>query len=217
MIDGLAYYTATVYRLDPTGTTPLELLADIVPGITPLRTTFDMVDSESFTCEYDTTDHAVQAFGIVDFTSHVRKRLKSINITGTLGALLPLVLGPPPPQLPGSPRLDVLRLRNLEAIADARQLIAIATPRVYLRRAIITNLQHNWSPGEKESITVSITVREARLVSPLTGDFVSPDYPAQTPGNNAASGGGQSPTTTVDAEVTPSGITGVPPTIGAVP
>lgn len=215
MIDGLALYTASVFRLDPTATTPIEPLADIIPGITPLRVTFDSVDSESYNSEYDTTEHAVQAAGVIDFTSHVRKRLKSLQITGTLGALLPLVLGPAPPQLPFSPRLDVLRLRNLEAIADARQPVAVSTPRVFLRRCLITSLQASWAPAENDSIIVALSLREVRFVSPLTGDFITPDYPAQTPGNNEASGGGQSATTPVNETATASSTPGVPPTLSA--
>lgn len=207
----LAIFTCSILRLDPLGVAPLEQVLDIVPGLSPLRVTFDTVDNESATYEYDVTEHPVGS--VADITSNVRKRLESITISGTLSRAPPL-LPVPPPALPSSVlQLDLLRFRNLKAIADARQPIMLVTPRVGLPRALITSLQEQWTPADTESIAVTITVREARLVSPIIGAELATDYPAQTPGNNAATGGGQSSTTTLNQGTTPSGVTGLPPTL----
>lgn len=185
--------TASFFKLDPTGTAALEPLIDLIPGITPLRITFDMVDNESATFDFDVTEHAIQDF--LDVTSNIHKKLRQITISGTLGATPPLLPVPAPP-IPGSTaRLDLLRVKNLVALADQKQMIMFVTPRVSMAKGILVNVQQQWSPPDAESTRVGVTIREARLVSPLTGDLVAPDYPSQTPGNNATSGGGQSSTT----------------------
>lgn len=193
-------YTASFFKLDPTGTVPREPLLDLVPGVSPLRVTFDIVDSESFSYTYAKTNNAVQT--LTEITSHVRKNLERVTITGTLGALLPLTPGPvptfavtaPQPPAPGSLlRLDQLRIRNLKAIADAKEPIMVVTPRAGIARGIITNLVPNWTPDHGESATCSVTVEEVRLVSPILGRG-EVDFPSQTPGNNATQGGGQTAT-----------------------
>lgn len=200
--------TCSVFRLDPLGIAALEPIADILPGVTPLRVTFDMVDGETAIYEYDVTEHAIQAFA--DVTTNVHKRLEMITITGTLGALPPLLPVGAVPTPPGL-RLDLVRTTNLKAIADSRDPIMLVTPRVGLAKAFITSIQQVWSPPSGNSTVVTLVVKEARLVSIITGDLIAPDYPSQTPGNNEASGGGQSSTTPAGETATPSGTTGVPP------
>ncbi len=201
----LGSYTAAFYRLDPaTFTVPLEPLPDIVPGIfSPLRVTLDIVDSESMTLSYDVTEHPVQSF--LDVTTNVRKRLRGMTITGTWGGtppLLPLIGAVPP--VPGSfARLDLVRLNALQNIADSREPIMVVTPRHSMHRAFITNLNSQWSPNEGESMIVSVTLKEARLVSALIGDAVAPDYPSQETGNNQVTGGGQSATSEVTTTASP--------------
>lgn len=208
--------TCSIFRLDPLGNVPLEPLADIVPGYTPLRVTLDMIDGESKTCEYDATEHAIQDTMASDIISHVRKRLKSITISGTLNAMPPMLPAPVPNPPAAFARFDLLRMRNLEAIADTRQLVMVTTPRVSLARAFIVSLAQSWSPSDGESLNVSITFREARVVSALLASAVSPDFPSQVPGNNAASSGGQSVASPVsNVTVTPSATPGVAPKIGA--
>lgn len=222
--------TCSIFRLDPTGTVPIEPLIDILPGYSPLRVTYDLVDNESYTCDYDTTEHSIQS--VLEITSHVRKRLRSISIVGRLTPLpppfvtsgsgvlpgLPIPIGagldapnvaPTPPGL----RLDLVCFRNLEAIADSKRPVMVITPRVGLAKAIITSLSQLWTPKDGESIVVSISVREARLVSPITGDVVAPDFPSQAPGNNASTGGGTQAPSTVPSSATPSTTPGVSPSM----
>lgn len=206
--------TASFFKLTPLGV-PFEPLIDVVPGVTPFRITFDMVDNENVTHSYDVTEHAVQTF--FDVTSNVRKRLVKVAITGTLSAVPPLLpIGAIP--VPGSfLRLDLLRIQNLEALADSREPIMVVTPRFGLPKCIIADVSRNWNPGMGESSQVSIALTEARIVSPLTG-ITEADFPAQAPGNNAAQGGGQSATTDpgVSASAPPTDASGptqlAPPT-----
>jgi hypothetical protein len=204
--------TCSVLKLDPTGSIPREPLLDLIPGLTPLRVTLDMVDSESASFDYDVTTHSIQS--TLDVTSNVHKRLRGLTITGTLGATLPLLPVIPPP-VPGSLlRLDLVRLKSLVDMADERALVMVVTPRVALARAFFTKITQNWSPSNAESTSVTLTFIQARIVSPLTGDLVAPDYPAQEPGNNAATDGGQSSTSSAGTSATPSPTVGVAPTIG---
>jgi len=199
--------TASFFALSPIGV-PFEPLLDLIPGVTPFRITFDMVDSESISHSYDVTSHAVQTF--FDVTSNVRKQLETITITGTLSAVPPLLpIGAIP--VPGSfLRLDLLRIANLRALADKRQPIMVVTPRFGLPKCIITDINHTWNPAMAESSQVSISLTEARIVSPLTG-LTEADFPAQAPGNNAAQGGGQSATTDTGTTSPPGAVDGLSP------
>lgn len=207
----LATYTASIYRLDALGIAPIEPIVDLVPGYSPLRVTFDMVDQESATYDYDVTEHSIQS--AVDISSNVRKRLESITITGTLAATGPLLPLVQQPAFAGVTRLDRRRVRNLKAIADAKSLVMVVTPRIGLAKAVITQITDPWTPDQGESSMVTISVRQVRLVSPITGDLIAPDYPAQEAGNNVRSGGGQSATTAVNQTATPSATTGVAPSV----
>lgn len=204
--------TCSVFLLDPVLHVPLEPLIDLIPGLTPLRVTLDMVDSEQVALEYRVTEHGIQALG--DISAHIQKSLEQLTVTGTLAALPPLEPFPPPP-VPGSLlRLDLLRIRNLRSIADRRAAVMVVTPRFAIPIAAITSIGPSWAPDMAESSQVSLTFRELRLVSPLIGDAVAPDYPSQTPGNNTTSGGGQSATQPVNQTATPPTVTGHSPTLG---
>lgn len=225
--------TASFFRLDPLGVAALEPLIDLLPGLSPLRVTLDMVDSESASYTYDITEHPLQSF--LDVTTNVHKRLERLTITGTLGATPPLQQFPPPilatvgvdvpvipvPPVPGSLlRLDLLRIRHLKQIADDRAPIMVVTPRVGLAKCFIESITPNWNPNLAESSTVTVVVKEARLVNPLTGgELVAPDYPAQASGNNASSGGGQSQTSSVGESATQPAAQpdALPPSVGTTP
>lgn len=207
----LVTYTASVFRIEPLTGVPVEPLVDLVPGVTPMRVTYDMVDNETIVYQYDVTEHAIQGF--LDVTTHVRKRLETITIVGTLSGMGPLLPGPQPPNPPGVARLDVHRVTNLRLIADTKLPVMILTPRMGLSKAFITSVQQQWGPADADSCIVTITAKEARLVLPGMTAPVSPDYPAQAPGNNAASGGGQGAPGVVDTPYEPSAVPGLPPDV----
>lgn len=232
-------FTCSIFRLDPTGTLPLEPLIDIVPGLTPLRTTFDMIDNETLTLEYDITEHAVQghlAGTPAEITSHIRKRLEKLTVAGTLAAkfqptVTPVIPGLPvvqatPPILPGVPfqpsmppqpdvlvRLDLLRFENLKAIADAERPVMVVTPRYTMIPAGIELVSENWSPPLGEQLKVQVSFKEVRVVTPIAVDAVA-DYGEMLPGNNADASGGAA-AQDVSASVTPGDAPGVAPTVGA--
>lgn len=233
--------TITVYRLDPVAfIAPIEPLLDIIPGLTPFRVTGDMVDSEQKTNNYDVTQHPIQ-FGS-PLTSHVRKRLKQMVVTTTLGATMPLLptasilpfgaaavpappLGgvvpvggeiflPTQPPVPGSAfRLDLLRLRNLEALGDLLQPVMVVTPRHQLPRAFMQVIADNWTPELGLSTQVTINFLEANIAT------IIPQIPSDqglTPGGNQEVGAGTSATKPVEGTATPSGVTNVPPSVDVV-
>lgn len=205
--------TASFFALDPTGTTPVEILPDLVPGVTPLRITFDLVDQETFTEEWDVTENSLQDF--TDVASNIRRRLRSLSITGTLSSSPPSpAFGVPPPPVPAGVRLDFVRAQALSQLAAQRRPIAVVTPRVSLPQAFFTSISRPWSPDNGQSTIITVTLREARKVSPITADAIAPDFGAQVPGNNQATGGGQQAGTEVTTQaVQPSGTTGVPPVV----
>lgn len=230
-------FTASVFALDPTARIPLEPLFDFIPGLTPLRVTFDLVNSESIVLEYSITEHVIQgnlAGTPTEITAHIRKSLETLTITGTLAGqfqptITPQIPGLPtiqatPPIAPGSPfqpsmppqppvlvRLDLLRFENLKAIADARRPVMVVTPRFTLIPAGIASLNPTWSNDMGEKMLITMTFREVRIVSPLA--IQSGDFAAMASGNNADSSGGAAPQT-VNAKLTPSDAPGVAPTVG---
>lgn len=219
--------TASFFRLDPTGTVALEPLLDLIPGYSPLRVTFDMVDGWSFTADYTITEHPIQGF--LDVASHINAKPKGMTIQGFLSALPPFLSGanlpmgtalPPGPSVvpavPGSfSRLDLMRLLNLvESIADRREPIMVVTPWWGFARAGITAIGGDWTPADGESCKVVVAVKEVRIVSPLTGDMV-PDYPAQPPANSSVTEGGVGNATEATSSATSSSTPGGAPTVGA--
>jgi hypothetical protein len=192
--------TASFYMLDPTGTVPVEVIADIVPGITPFRQTLDVIDNETFTSNYRVTRNSLQDFS--DVTPNVHAELKQLVVQGTLTANGPLsLIGVPPPPTFGL-RFDLLRLTFLQNLAEQRRPIACITPRVSLPQCFIASLQHNYNPSLGASISVSVTLIEARIASPFTTQAI-PDTQSLAPGNYGVTGGGEqsvTPATNVSAQ-----------------
>jgi len=180
--------TASFYRLDPTCTVPIEPIIDIVPGVTPFRITLDMIDNESKVQSYRVTTNTLQDFS--DVTPNCHKDLVQIAITGVLSACAPMsIVGLPPLPTFGA-RLDLLRIGNLERLADLRRPIMCVTPRVSLARCWITSITRPWVPLDGESTPVTITVLEARIAAPFnTG--VLPDTDSLDAGNTQTTGGGE--------------------------
>jgi hypothetical protein len=206
--------TLSVYRLDPTGTVPVEPLPDVVPGVfTPFRVTMDVVDSEQISNNAEVTRHPVQDF--LDVVSHIHPRLRVMTVAGTLGALPKLApfVDVAPPNPAGFARFDLLRIRNLERMVRARALVMVVSPRFSMARAVLANVTPAWSKEDGRRTAVSLTFVEVRLVSPLLGAEVVPDYPGQAPGNNVASGGGQSGTTQLGVRGEAPGTVGLSPRV----
>jgi len=203
----LAVDSAAIFLLDKTGNVPIEPLPSIAPGLTPFRSTWDAVETESYDRTYTVTQHAIQSVG--DVASHVRPELRSVTVTGVIVNELSIPFGRQVPIVPGV-RLDVFRAQNFEELAKRRALVMLVTPRIVLHRAFITGVSRPWSPDDGESSRVSVSFIEARVVSPLTGQDVIPDDPSLDSGNVRDVGGGAQQGTqigTVNATAAPAPYT----------
>ena len=204
----LGLVTCSIFALDPTGTVPIEPVLDLVPGVTPFRVTFDVIKSENKSAKYRVTTNTLQDFS--DTTPNVHQDLAEITVTGVLSSMGPLSLaGGPVPTL--GARLDLLRIANLERIADKRRPVMVVTPRISLSKAFITNISRPWSPSDGESTVVQISFIQARILSPLLGAALL-DTASLAAGNTATTGGGTQAGSTSNV---PSGSPGA--TTGSVP
>lgn len=202
----LGVTTCTIYALDPSGTTAVEQVADIVPGVSPLRITTDSIDSENYQVSYRVTQHTLQ--DLTDTTSHVYRELIKLTVTGVFGAAGPMVAGS---GLVRFARLDLLRYRNLKNLADQRRPVMVVTPRVSLARCFITGIPSNWTPNDGDSLPITLSFTEARVMqSESIAAFQ--DLDSLATGNNASTGGGTGGSEVQD--LTPesfSAIQGLPP------
>lgn len=209
--------TASFYRLDATGTVPVEPVADIRPAFSPDRVVLDMVDSESLTRNYQVTTNALQDF--TSATSNVHRDLIRISITGTLiGSIDLAFLGSVGlggiPGFGGGLRSDLLKFANLEELADKREPVLVVTPRISLPRAFIESISRTWEPGNGENTIVTVSVVEARIVNPLTAFDSVPDVAGSFTGNNEISPqGAQAPAPVVTQQVTPPQVFGAAPNV----
>jgi hypothetical protein len=179
--------TCSVYRLDPTGSFPVEPLPDVLPGVfTPFRVTLDLVEQEMLQSDCDVTQHPVQDF--LDVVSHVHKRPDSLTVTGVLTAALKT----PIQGLPSAGvRFDLIRVRNLRRLQAQRAPLMVVTPHASLAKCFLASVSPTWGRADGEQTTISLTFVEARLVSPLLGAEVVPDFPAQESGNSKVIDAGQ--------------------------
>ena len=209
--------TASFFRLDPTGTVPIEPIADLVPAFTSNRVTFDVVDSEEEEQSYLVTTHALQDFSSAQ--NNIHRNLKRINLQGTLisGINIPLVgsagLGGIP-GFGGGLRFDLIRYKNLETLAARREPIMVVTPRGDMPKAFIESLSRSWNPDLGDNSLVSISLVEARIVNPLQSDAIIPDVLNSFTGNNGVTNVGSQPANPVDTQSVQQGEAfGVAPTV----
>jgi hypothetical protein len=208
----LGSQTCSIYALDPSGTTAMEPVADIVPGVSPLRITIDTIDSENYQVNYRVTQHTLQ--DLTDTTSHVYRELIKLTVVGVFGAAGPMGIGSgiaPSSGLARLARLDLLRYRNLKNLADQRRPVMVVTPRCSLARCFITGIPSNWTPSDGDSLPITLSFTEARVMrSESIAAFQDVDSLAT--GNNASTGGGTGGS--VNSDLTPesfASIQGVPP------
>lgn len=201
--------TCSIYKLlPPLFNIPIEPIIDLVPGITPLRVTFDLIDSEDISLNYTVTEHTLQDFS--NATSNVHRDLQRFTISGIMTSSLQIPTPVPVPATAGgSVRFDLVRIANLEAIAETKQPVMVVTPRFALR-CFIENISRPWSPDVGENTEVSITCVEARILSPAS-DLADPAFADQVPGNNEAGGGGNESGAPSNSTAQPSSTQGAAP------
>jgi hypothetical protein len=191
----LSRRTLLVYKLDPTGTFPIEPILDLVPGITINRITADLIESEAFTQTSSVTENTVSNFTTA--TTNSRRDLQTLQVNvlftsiiqpGSSMAVVPAV------ETPDSVRADLIRIRNLINLQGQNLPVAVYTPRWGMPRAFIESVSCPWDITLGTNTRATIAFKEARLLSLERTAFVN-DYDEQSSGANKKSGGGNSPTT----------------------
>jgi len=174
---------------------PIEPIGSVVPALSPATTALDVVDSEDTEQAYDITENALQDFSSASTNAH--RALRRITISGTLVSSLDGGMG----LRPQSPtfRADLRRLAVLEAMAEAREPVMFISPRVSMARCFIGSIARSWNPELGDNSLVTISLVEARIVSPLVALAIAPDVAASATGNNAATQAGTQTTTPVAA------------------
>lgn len=195
---GKSYQTLVVYKLDPTGTVPIEPLLDLTVGSNVNRITIDLIESENYQQTYSVSQNTLSNSSLA--TSHVTRNLKGLSVTGFLvpnpsmgisGILNPANLIAPISQiLTKGEQLDRKRITILQSLADQGLPVGVYTPRWGIPRAFITSIACPWDPEVSQNSRIVLEFLEARIVSPVTGIFVD-DFTSQIPGNNQLTGGGQ--------------------------
>lgn len=200
--------TAAFFRLDPTGTVPIELVADLVPALTPNRITLDVVDTEDYQKTFLVTNNALQDF--TSAQSNIHRELERMTITGTLVSSIDIpVLGSV--GLGGFLRSDLRKMENLEALADRREPIMVVTPRRGFPKAFIESLGTSWNPATGENTLATISIIEARIVNPLLAASAVLDVEGSYTGNNILSDAGAQSGSEVDVQAFSQGAVGLPP------
>ena len=161
----LGLSSGSFYKLDPTGTVPIEPLADIIPGVTPFRVVLSMIDQETYTQNYRVTTNTLQDF--TDTTPNVHRELAQISVTGFFSSAPPMSLTGLPPIPTFGFRLDLLQMANLERMAEERRPIMFISARVSLATCFIQSVTRQWSPNAGQSTPVTVTLMEARIASPF--------------------------------------------------
>lgn len=203
--------TMAFYRLDSTGTQPIEPLGDLIPSLTSDRIALDVVDSEDVDRSYSVTLNALQDF--TSAASNVHKNPERITVSGTLVSSIDL--GPVGSAGFAGLRADLIRVANLEELADARQPIMVVSPRVSMARAFVESISRSWNPDQGENTLITVSLVEARIVSPLTANDVIPDTAASATGNNATTQAGSQSAPVVGTQVLgPPPAPGVPSQLG---
>lgn len=179
--------TCAVYRLDPTGQTPIELLVDLIPSTTGNRITIDLVDSEAWAQAFQVTTNALQ--DLSDATNNVHRNPRTLAISGIFTGLLQSPVGDLATSAPPAYRSDLVKWGNLKQLASERKPVLVTTPRDSMK-AFISNINGSWAPDNGESFAISLAFTEVFLVSPKTG-IINPDFAKQTTGNNTTKSVGQ--------------------------
>jgi hypothetical protein len=177
-----------------------------------------MIDSEDGEITYSVTTNPLQDFSSA--SSNVHKELIRRNYSGTLIDGINLVgVGAVGisgiPGIGGGLRNDLRKLAALEVIADRREPIMVVSPRRSFPHAWIEMIGDSWTPELGPNSLVTVSVIEARIVSPLQAGAVVPDIGSSLTGNNRSrSVGSQSAQSVETSQLQTSSTTGVAPSFG---
>lgn len=211
LVGMLATYTCSVFRLNKLGT-PIEPVADIVPGVTPFRATLDAITVEEFLRSYSVTRHAIQ--NLTDVTVHRKRELQVLNVSGIISAApAPSVTGLPLHAPTGGFRLDLLRKSMFERIADRGEPVMVITPRHSLARAWLVAMRTPWQVTDGRSTRIQLSFIEARLAQPSLVAAIK-DLDSLEPGNTTTTSAGEQAGTDVNTSATNNAVDQVAPSIG---
>ncbi len=188
--------TATFFLLDRFSGLPVAALGftqnPFVPN--PAAVTADVVDSESYSISVDVTQNALQDFSNASTNAHLN--LDTMTVSGTwvssidLGPLGSIGL----PNLPTFGlqllRTDLTNKQFLEAMIRRREPVMVVTPRRSMPKAFMTELSEEWDPSTGENTLLTISLMEARIVSPLPGSELVPDVGTLAAGSVVGSNAG---------------------------
>jgi len=204
----LGVRTFTFYRLNAAGTQRVEPIGDLISSISGDGIALDMVDSEDVDRSYQVTTNALQDF--TSATSNVHRELQRITVSGTLVSSFDV--GRLGSDIFKGLRSDLIKVEKLEALADRREPIFAVSPRVSLPRAFIESISRSWNPAQGENTLVTISLVEARVVSPQSAAAVVPDEAASLTGNNSITKAGSQAAPPVETQtVTPGAAPGLAP------
>lgn len=206
----LGVRSGSLYRLDPTGTVPLSTVGEFVNPFDPQKFALDVTDSEDWSIPFQVTENPLQDFSSA--STNVHKLLESVSVSGTMISSLDLGLlasvG-----FPGL-RADLVKFENLRALADKKEPVLFVSPRGSMPKAFIESVTLSWNPELGDNSLVTMSLREARIVSPLTAAAVVPDVEASFTGNNATKPVGTQAAAPVQTQETiPPEAFGLPPTV----
>lgn len=216
----LGLRTGSFFRLDPTGTTPVEPLIDLIPALTGRRITLDIIQSEDYEISFLITKNALQDLTSAQSNDH--QELKRITVSGIAISSIDLgivgsvgVAGVP--GFGGGLRADLIKADNLIRLAERREPIMYVSPRIDMAKAFIENITQSWTPTLGDNTVLTISLVEARIVNPLIGVSTDPDLAASATGNNApANAGAQGGTPVETQSVTNSSNIAVGPIVGGL-
>ena len=156
----LSVRTLIIYKLDPLGIVPIEPIIDLVPGLSGNRITIDVIQSESYGQSYDVTDNVLQDFSFA--TSNIRKAPRLFSVSGVMGSIIQsgivnvVPFGGVP--TPDNARADQRRLQNIKNLADARQPVAVYTPRHGFPQCVITSVDVPWDTAIGKNTQISLNI-----------------------------------------------------------
>jgi len=218
-LDGvISTKSASFFRLDETGTNAISPILDVVPSATDERVVLDVVQTETHTLDFLVTDSVLQDFSNIQ--SNIQSLPERLVIQGlVVNSLEPsLVSAVGLSALPGfdgeTKRTDILKIKNLQELARAKEPIMVVTPRLSLPKALIESIIVDWTPEDGESLAVSISVKEVRIISPTGKTASLLDLAGSYTGNNAKVNVGSQGSGTTNSTVSSSSTPGLAPVVG---
>lgn len=156
--------SVSVFRADPSG---LGLAAAFLLTSTDVpsdsRARFDATESEVETVSYTPISERIEA-GIVTYAT--LRNPDVVVISGVITATPLGLLGVPLGAFGSIVRRDLSEFRRFKAIADAREPVIVVAREGAWPSMLITQIQRSKVPDDGNSVRLSVTFQEVRIVTP---------------------------------------------------